>query len=71
MKIRIHRPGEPPVEFDGADCIRIEHGPDAYELRPNGAGLLVRIVEHEDRLAMDLAMFPSGGNGVTLKGGLR
>jgi hypothetical protein len=35
------------------------------------AQLLVRLEEHDNGLALNLAMFPTGGNGVRLKGGLR
>ena len=76
MKLLVHRPGEPPVEIEG-DRVRITCGRDNYEMREqvghgrDGSYLLVRIEEHDGALAMDLAVFPNGGNSVRLKGGLR
>ena len=70
MKILIERHGMPPIEVEGGVRIRILCGKDYYELREQG-GLLVRLEEHNGGLAMDLAMFPQGGNSVRLKGGLR
>lgn len=69
MKIVIERKGEPPVEIEGAR-IRVTCGQDHFELREQD-GLFVRIEEHAGTLAMDLAVFPQGGNSVRLKGGLR
>jgi hypothetical protein len=69
MKFVIYPHGEPPVEIDG-ERIRIMCGNDHFELREQG-GLLVRIEEHDGGLTLDLAVFPSGGNAIRLKGGLR
>lgn len=52
------------------DRVRVMLGKDHFEMREQD-GLLVRLEEHDGGLAMDLAMFPNGGNAVRLKGGLR
>lgn len=76
MKLRVHRLSEPPVEVDG-DRVRITCGNDHYEIREqhghgkDGTYLLVRLEEHDGQLALDLAVFPTGGNSIRLKGGLR
>ena len=76
MKLLIHRPGQPPLEVEG-DRVSITCGRDNYELREqqghgrDGSCLLVRLEEHDGSLALDLAVFPNGGNSVRLKGGLR
>ena len=69
MKLVIYRHGEPPIEMEG-DRVRVMLGKDHFEMREQD-GLLVRLEEHDGGLAMDLAMFPNGGNAVRLKGGLR
>jgi hypothetical protein len=52
-------------------------GDDHFEMREAGSqrgergGLLVRLEEHDGGLALDLAVFPMGGNAVRMKGGLR
>lgn len=69
MKLMIYRSGEPPIEIEG-ERVRVMCGQDHFEMREQG-GLLVRIEEHDGGLAMDLAVFPNGGNAVRLKGGLR
>ena len=76
MKLMIYRANEPPLEIEG-ERIRIACGRDNYEMREqqghgrDGSYLLVRIEEHDGSLALDLAVFPNGGNSVRLKGGLR
>ena len=69
MKIMIYKLDGPPIEID-AHRVRVMCGQDHFEMREQG-GLLVRLEEHDGGLAMDLAMFPNGGNAVRLKGGLR
>ena len=79
MKLLIHRHGEPPLEIESCDRIRIDCGRDGYELRDSpdplaadsDKSLLVRLETHDGSLAVDLAVFPSGANSVRLKGGLR
>lgn len=74
MKLIVYGPDQPPLEIEGAR-IRITCGRDNYEIREHrgkdGAYLLVRLEEHDDALALDLAVFPNGGNSVRLKGGFR
>lgn len=70
MKLVIYQSGERPVEVE-ADRVRVLCGQDHFEMREMQNGLLVRIEEHDGSLTMDLALFPHGGNGVRLKGGLR
>lgn len=76
MKLLVHRYDGPPFEIEG-DRVRIMCGKDHYEMReqvghgPDGTYLLVRIEEHDGGLALDLAVFPYGGNAIRLKGGLR
>ena len=70
MKLVVERKGQAPLEIEGAVRVRVVCGPDHFEFREQG-GLLVRIEEHDGGLATELAMFPSGGNSVRLKGGLR
>ena len=76
MKLVIYQEGGPPVEID-AQRVRVMCGDDHYEMREqtahgrDGSSLLVRIEEHAGGLALDLAVFPNGGNAVRLKGGLR
>ena len=76
MKLVIYKPDGPPIEID-AHRVRVMCGQDHFELREqqghgrDGASLLVRLEEHDGGLALDLAMFPNGGNAVRLKGGLR
>lgn len=69
MKLVIYRSDGPPIEV-AADRVRVLCGHDHFEMREQG-GLLVRIEEHDGSLAMDLAVFPTGANGIRLKGGLR
>lgn len=69
MKLVIYQHGGAPIEIE-ADRVRVMCGQDHFEMREQG-GLLVRLEEHDGGLAMDLAMFPNGGNAVRLKGGLR
>lgn len=69
MKLVIERNGEPPIEVEGVR-VRIMTGQDQFEIREQG-GLYVRLEEHDGGLALDLAVFPNGGNAVRLKGGLR
>ena len=76
MKLVIYQHGgDQPIEIE-ADRVRVMCGKDHFEMRTQvehgGAqSLLVRLEEHDGGLAMDLAMFPNGGNAVRLKGGLR
>jgi len=76
VKLVIYQHGERPIEIE-ADRVRVFCGQDHYELREqtahgrDGSSLLVRLEEHDGGLALDLAVFPSGGNAVRLKGGLR
>lgn len=76
MKLVIYQEGGSPVEID-AHRFRVMCGSDHYEMREqtahgrDGSSLLVRIEEHDNGLAMDLAVFPYGANAVRLKGGLR
>jgi hypothetical protein len=72
MKLVIYRSDGPPVEI-AAERVRIMCNRDHFEIREQdpGRGLLVRLEEHDDKLATDLAVFPNGGNSVRLKGGLR
>jgi hypothetical protein len=76
VKLIVRRAGEPPIEVEG-ERVDIFCGNDHYELREqtghgkDGTYLLVRIEEHDGKLALDLAVFPTGGNSVRLKGGLR
>lgn len=77
MKIVIYRHGEAPIEIEG-ERVRVMCGQDHFDMRGErgeGAeeqgGLLVRLEEHDGTLAVDLALFPAGSNGVRLKGGLR
>ena len=69
MKIVVEREGKPPVEIEGVR-VRVMCGRDHFEMREQG-GLLVRLEEHDDKLALELAVFPNGANSVRLKGGLR
>lgn len=69
MKLLVTRPDGPPIEIE-ADRVRVFCGPDHFEMREQD-GLLVRIEEHDGGLALNLAVFPMGGNAVRLKGGLR
>jgi len=68
MKIMIYKLDGPPVEIEG-HRVRVMCGQDHFEMREQN-GLLVRLEEHDGNLAMDLALFPAGANGVRLKGGL-
>lgn len=76
MKLVIYQHGDRPIEIE-ADRVRVMTGQDHFEMREvighgkDGSCLLVRLEEHDGGLAMDLAMFPNGGNAVRLKGGLR
>ena len=76
MKLVIYQEGGPPVEIE-AQRFRVMCDSDHYEMREqtshgrDGSSLLVRIEEHDNGLAMDLAVFPYGANAVRLKGGLR
>ena len=75
MKLMIYRHGDAPIEIE-AERVRVMCGLDHFEMRTQvehgGAQrLLVRLEEHDGGLAMDLAVFPTGANGVRLKGGLR
>ena len=76
MKLIIYQSGDRPLEIE-ADRVRVMCGADHFEMREqighgrDGSSLLVRLEEHDGGLAMDLAMFPNGGNAVRLKGGLR
>lgn len=76
MKLVIYQHGDRPIEIE-ADRVNVMVGQDHFELREvtghgkDGSSLLVRIEEHDGGLAMDLAVFPAGGNAVRLKGGLR
>lgn len=70
MKIVIYRLDGLPIEME-VQRIRVMCGRDHFEMRPQEEGLLVRLEEHDGDLAMDLALFPAGANGVRLKGGLR
>lgn len=69
MKIVIYKLDGPPIEIEGTR-VRVMCGLDHFEMREQ-EGLLVRLEEHDGGLAMDLALFPAGANGVRLKGGLR
>lgn len=69
MKLVVYRSGDVPIEIE-ADRLRVMCGKDHFEMREQD-GLLVRIEEHDGGLAMHLALLPTGGNGVRLKGGLR
>lgn len=69
MKIIIYKLDGPPIEIEG-HRVRVMCGLDHFEMREQ-EGLLVRLEEHDGGLAMDLALFPSGANGVRLKGGMR
>lgn len=69
MRLVVYQPGAPPIEVE-ADRVRVLCGQDHFELREQD-GLVVRLEEHDGRLAMDLAVFPGGSNNVLLKGGLR
>lgn len=69
MKILIYKLDGPPIEIEG-HRVRVMCGLDHFEMREQ-EGLLVRLEEHDGGLALDLALFPSGANGVRLKGGLR
>lgn len=68
MRIVIYKLDGPPVEIE-AHRVRVMCGQDHFEMREQN-GLLVRLEEHNGGLAMDLALFPAGANGVRLKGGL-
>ena len=76
MKLVIYRHGDAPIEIE-AERVRVMCGQDHFEMREqhghgrDGSCLLVRLEEHDGGLAMDLAVFPNGGNAVRLKGGLR
>lgn len=76
MKLVIYQHGDKPIEID-ADRVRVMCGQDHFEMREqtahgrDGSSLLVRLEEHDGGLALDLAVFPNGGNAVRLKGGLR
>ncbi len=70
MKLVIYRPNDRPIEVE-ADRVRVLCSQDHFEMRELENGLLVRLEEHDGHLAMDLAMFPHGGNAVRLKGGFR
>ena len=70
MKLVIYKLDGPPVEIE-AHRVRVMCGRDHFELREQEEGMLVRLEEHDGGLAMDLALFPAGANGVRLKGGLR
>lgn len=76
MKLVVQRSGEPPLEIE-CERLGVTCGKDTYELREqaghgtDGSYLLVPIEAHDRGLALDLAVFPSGGNAVRLKGGLR
>jgi hypothetical protein len=69
VKLVIYQHGGTPIEIE-ADRVRILCGDDHFEMREQ-EGLLVRIEEHDGGLAMNLAVFPIGGNAIRLKGGLR
>jgi hypothetical protein len=69
MKLVIYQQGGAPIEIE-ADRVRVMCGQDHFEMREQD-GLLVRIEEHDGGLAMNLAVFPIGGNAIRLKGGLR
>ena len=69
MKLLIYLHGAAPIEIE-AERIRVMCGQDHFEMREQ-SGLLVRIEEHDGGLAMDLAVFPNGGNAGRLKGGLQ
>ena len=69
MKLVIYQRGGAQIEVD-ADRVRVLCGQDHFEMREQ-EGLLVRIEEHDGGLAMNLAVFPIGGNAIRLKGGLR
>jgi hypothetical protein len=71
MKLILVFSDKPPIEVDKVERIKLRHGKDEYEVRPSNDSLLVRIEAHGDGLAMDLAVFPIGGNGIRVKGGLR
>ena len=86
MKIVIYFADKPPLEIDaervrvyaGADHFEMREANKGGALQQGG--LLVRLEEHQRRgadgevetwrLAMNLAVFPNGANGVRLKGGL-
>jgi len=68
VRIVIYKLDGPPVEIE-AHRVRVMCGQDHFEMREQN-GLLVRLEEHNGDLAMDLALFPAGANGVRLKGGL-
>lgn len=72
MKVTIYRPDGPPIEMTTNRMrVRCDSG-EHFEMRESSeGGMLVRIEELNDSLTLDLAMFPNGGNGVRLKGGLR
>jgi len=76
VKLVIYQHGGAPIEIE-AERVRVLCGDDHFEMRSAGSsrgeqgGLLVRIEEHDGGLALDLAVFPQGGNAIRLKGGLR
>jgi len=75
VKLVIYQ-GDRPIEIE-TDRAHVLCGQDHFELREqqghgrDGSSLLVRLEEHDGLLATDLALFPTGGNSVRLKGGLR
>jgi hypothetical protein len=86
LKLVIYFPGKAPLEIDAervrvytqADHFELREAGSGGALQQGG--LLVRLEEHQRRgpdgeietwrLAMNLAVFPNGANGVRLKGGL-
>lgn len=77
MRLVIYRHGDDhPFEIE-TDRVHVMCGQDHFEMREqvghgrDGSCLLVRLEEHDDGLARDLAVFPNSANAVRLKGGLR
>jgi hypothetical protein len=70
VKLVIHRSDAPPLTIE-SDRVFVTRGLDHFRLTEQEEGLLVRLEEHDNGLALNLAVFPTGGNGVRLKGGLR
>lgn len=71
MKLVIHQKDGPPITVEG-DRVRLQNGDDAYEVRGvHDGSLSIRLEEHADRIALHLAVFPTGANGIRIKGGLR
>lgn len=70
MKLTLHFKDKPPLVVNGVESMHVYTDDDHFELH-EGNGLRVRIEEHNERIALDLAVFAGGNNCVRLKGGLR